>query len=69
MDEKEKIVELEAYIKKLKMDLEGMNSANLQLEKENEELQGRIKFLEGQIDAYQYCTDCMSQFVEGGIQK
>ncbi len=58
MDEKEKIVELEAYIKKLKMDLEGMNSANLQLEKENEELQGRIKFLEGQIDAYQYCMNC-----------
>lgn len=26
--------------------------------KENDELHGKIKFLEGQIEAYQYCMNC-----------
>ena len=28
------------------------------LNTENEELQGKVKFLEGQIEAYQYCMNC-----------
>ncbi len=28
------------------------------IETQNSELQGKVKFLEGQIEAYQYCMNC-----------
>lgn len=38
-----------------------LNKRNKEFEikrKENDELQMKIKFLEGQIEAYQYCMNC-----------
>lgn len=38
-----------------------LNKRNKEFElkcKENQELHDKIKFLEGQVDAYQYCLNC-----------
>lgn len=38
-----------------------LNKRSMEFElkcKENQELHDKIKFLEGQIDAYQYCLNC-----------
>ena len=38
-----------------------LNKRNKELElkcKENQDLHDKIKFLEGQVDAYQYCLNC-----------
>ncbi len=43
--------EQEAIIAKLEVQLK-------EKEQENEELHAKIKFLEGQVDAYQYCMNC-----------
>lgn len=57
--------ELKARIRCLESQLQDaedvLNKRNKEFElkcKENQELRDKIKFLEGQVDAYQYCLNC-----------
>ncbi len=62
MDE---INELKKHIMCLKVQIREaediLNKRNKEFElkcKENQDLHDKIKFLEGQVDAYQYCLNC-----------
>ena len=68
----EEVIRLKEELDSLRMKCEEINKALCcQLEKNKEltaivengeainaELRGRVKFLEGQVDAYQYCLNC-----------
>lgn len=55
---KEQIRYLQAQIREAE---DILNKRNKEFElkcKENQDLHDKIKFLEGQVDAYQYCLNC-----------
>ena len=59
MDElKQRVTCLEAQLREAE---DVLNKRNKEFElkcKENQDFQGKIRFLEGKIEAYQYCLNC-----------
>ncbi len=52
------ITELEDALRRKKDENSKLMEQNEDLKKQRIELRGKIKFLEGQIEAYQYCMNC-----------
>lgn len=52
------IVELKHEIYRIKEEKDKLVKQVEDLDMKNGELRGKIKFLEGQIEAYQYCMNC-----------
>lgn len=55
---RQEIIELTSEVKQLRNELDAAQAKCRKQDDRIFELRGRMRFLEGQIEAYQYCMNC-----------